>query len=622
MPLQKLIFKPGVNRENTRYTNEGTWWDMDKVRFRSGTPEKLGGWVSVGAQVFKGVARSLHNWVTLTGENLVAVGTHLKMYIERGEAYYDITPVRATFTPLTNPFTTGAPGSSVVTVTVAGHGAITNDFVTFSGAATVDGILSTTLNAEFQVTVINASTFTIAATPCTAGGVTGGGAAVSVIFQINTGSTIASVGTGIGIGAWGVDGWGLAATGTSAVTLGLRQWVGGSFGQDFIYAVRDGGVYYWSTTGVSITAALATRGIPLSAVAGASDAPVIADNILITDDQHVIAVGTNARGTTTEDPLLIRWCAQGNPLNWTPAITNTAGDYRLTAGSYTYAVKKMRQENLIWTNTAVVSMQFVGHPIVFSFTTLATNVSIASVTSVAVSSNVAYWMGHDKFYIYDGQVRTLQCDVRKYVFNDLNPLQLAQVYAGTNEQFNEITWFYCSKLSTIIDRYVTYNYIENLWTFGTMARTAWLDSPLRATPIAAGLDGKLYYHEVGVDDGSVNPPAAIPAFLESADFDIGDGQIFQFVERIIPDVDFSGSTAAIPAVVLTMKARATPGGDFLQSNTRTVSQTATVPFAQFTEQVWTRIRGRQMSFRLDSSGAGVMWQLGTPRISVREDGQR
>lgn len=711
MPLQKLNFKPGVNRENTRYTNEGRWWGMDKVRFRSGTPEKIGGWVRLGPNVFLGVARHLHNWVTLAGENLLSVGTNLKMYLERGQGFFDITPIRTTFTGLNNPFTTGTAGSSVVTAMITAHGASTGDFVTFAGAAAVDGILAATLNAEFQITVLSSSIFTFVATPCTAGAVTGGGAAVSAAFQVGTGPSVAVSGVGWGITSWGTtsppavasftgsiagtvltasavtgviaagdivrgtgvitgthivsqitgpvggagtynvfsgtggigaasasqtvgaeamttalavtaDGWGEAASGSFLVTTGLRQWVGGNFGQDFICSIRDGGIYYWSATGGSISYLLSVRATALSAQPGASNAPIIADNLLITDDQHVVIVGTNAIGSTTEDPMLVRWCAQGNPLNWTPAITNTAGDQRLTAGSYTYAVHSMRQENLIWTDTALISMQFVGPPIVFSFSTLADNISIASVNAVAVANNVAYWMGKDKFYVYTGKVDTLPCDVRKYVFSGMNLSQLAQVHAGTNAQFNEITWWYCFTGSLVCDRYVTYNYVENLWTFGTMSRSAWLDSPLRSNPIGAGTDGRLYYHEQGLDDGSASPAVALPAYLESADFDIGDGEQFSFVERIIPDVDFDNSTAAVPTVILTVSARNTPGANFVQTNARNVSQTTIVPFSQFTEMVWVRLRGRQMSFRIESNAVGVTWQLGAPRIGLREDGAR
>jgi hypothetical protein len=341
--------------------------------------------------------------------------------------------------------------------------------------------------------------------------------------------------------------------------------------------------------------------------------------------------------------MLVRWCAQGNPANWTPAATNTAGDQRLTIGSYIYAVEKMRQENLIWTDAALISMQFVGPPVVFSFTTLATNISIASVNAVGVAGNVAYWMGKDKFFVYNGQVQTLPCDVRKYVFGNLNYSQIGQVYAGTNNAFNEITWFYCSAAASTPDRYVTFNYVENLWTFGAMARSAWLDSPLRATPMAAGLDGRLYYHENGFDDGSTSPAQGVVSFLESADFDIGDGEKFSFVQRLIPDIDFDGSTAMTPSVALTLKGRDTPGSQFLQAVALPVTQGAltavspilpnqTIPmstvqaasatFTPFTEQCWMRIRERQLSFRIDCSQVGVSWQLGTPRIDIRSDGRR
>lgn len=621
MPLQKLTFRPGVSKENTRYTQEGAWWDMDKVRFRSGTPEKIGGWVPFGPGVFKGTARLLHNWVTLASENLLAVGTHLKMYIERGQAYFDITPIRSTTGALNNPFTTGAAGSSIVTVTIAGHGAITGDFVTFSGAATVDGILAATLNAEFQVTVLTANTFTITATPCTAGGVTGGGAAVVAAFQINTGLDVSVIGVGYGVGAYGVDGYGLAATTGVGVTAGLRLWVADNFGQDLVMCVRNAGVYYWSAA-IGAPASLAVRATTLASQAGASDAPTIASGVFVTNDVHVVAVGANTRGTAVQDPLLVRWSMQGNAVYWTPAVTNDAGDQRLTAGSYIVAYKKMRQENLIWTDAALISMQYVGPPIVFSFTTLASNVSIVSPRAVAVANNVAYWMGNGKFYMYDGQVQTLQCDLRKFIFTNINVSQYGQIFTGTSAAFNEVTWYYCAAGSSTITNYVTYNYLERIWTYGTLARTAWSDSPLQSYPVAAAYDNKLYFHENGFDDGSTAPYSAINAYLESADFDIGDGQNFSFVDKILPDVDFDGSTAATPSVTLTLKSRSTPGANFTQTNAQSVVQTATVPFLQFSEYSYVRIRGRQLSFRIESNSVGVTWQLGTPRLSIREDGQR
>ena len=619
MPLQKLIFKPGVNRENTRYTNEGAWWDMDKIRFRSGTPEKIGGWVQNGTGTFRGTARHLHSWITLGGLNLLSVGSELKMYLELYGGTFDITPIRATIAAVNNPFLTGAAGSAIVTVHIVAHGAIIGDFVTFAGATTTDGILDTTLNAEFQVlTYVDADHFTITATACSAGATNGGGAGVTGAFQPTTGLPVSISGTGFGVSPWGFGGWGAAYTSTALSHGGIKYWLGDNWGEDFVYAIRDGALYYWS----AVTQGINSRGVLLSGITGATDVPAIVDNVLVTLDEHVVAVGCSPLGVAAEDPLLVRWCDQGNALNWTPGITSTAGDARLTAGSYTYAVKRMRQENLIWTDTALVSMQFVGPPVIFSFTTLAENTSIASINSVGVANNVAYWMGNGKFYVYDGAVKTLPCSVRKYVFGDFNLQQGGQVTCGVNHSFNEVTWFYCSALSLTVDQYVTYNYLEDLWTFGHMTRSAWIDSSLRPYPMAAGLDGYLYQHEYGVDDGSVQPYAAIPAYLESGDFDIGDGQNFSFVERVIPDVDFSGSTSLTPSVTITLQARNGPGDNFTQTSAVSAAQTSTVPFGQFTEQAWTRIRGRQMIYRIESTAAGVTWQQGTPRLGIREDGQR
>ena len=629
MSLQKLTFKPGVNRENTRYTNEGQWWDMDKIRFRSGTPEKIGGWTPLSSTTFIGTARLMHNWVTIAGENLMAVGTNLKMYLERSGIYWDITPVRLQSGAGTNPATVANPiattsGSATIRITYAGHTALTGDYVTISGATGFNGISSASLNREFVVTVISTSIFDVTTDTVASGSGAGGGIAGAVVlaFQVNTGSSLSIIGLGYGVGAYGVDPYGSpSSTSPGRITTGLRQWVGDNFGQDFIFNIRDGGVYYWSAQ-AGAPASLAVRGTALSAQAGASYTPTIASLVFVTDDQHVVACGANALGSLTQDPLLVRWCDQGNPINWAPSIATTAGDNRLTNGSYIIASEKMRQENLLWTDTALVSMQFVGPPVVFSFTTIATNISIVSPTAVGVAANTAYWMGRDKFYVYNGQVQTLPCDVRKYVFGSINRTQMGQVFTGTNAQFNEITWYYPSAASDSPDRYVTYNYLENIWTFGTMSRSAWSDSPLRDSPMAAGLDGKLYYHEHGMDDGSTTPASALPAYLESSDFDIGDGDNFSFVSRIIPDVDFDGSTATVPAVTLTLKARESAGGDFGQTYASGVAQTAVVPFQQFTEYCYVRLRGRQMVFRIESTALGVTWQLGTPRLDLREDGSR
>ena len=701
MPLQKLVFKPGANRDNTRYSNEGSWWDMDKVRFFSGTPQKIGGWQQLGSFTFQGSCKFLRDWSTLIGENLLAIGTNLKMYLERGEVLYDITPIRATLSA-TNPFATSI-GSTTVTATIAGHGAVQGDFVTFAGSSAVGGGPAADINKEQQITLAVGNIISFVVATAATSTVAAGGGAITAAFQPNTGSSIAIPNGGYGGGPYSIAEYGWF------IPVIYGQYVGDTFGEDFIFAIRDGGLFYW--TGANVPTALASRGVILADSAGASNVPMIVDNLLTTADQHVLAVGTNsisainvkvnpftsgaaaspivtvtlvAHGLTTgdyltvedavgfdglvtaelnkqhkityvsadaftitlttgctagavvgggsavtlysqdgiEDPMLVRWCAQGNPLDWTPKVTNSAGDYRLSSGSYTYAVKRIRQENLIWTDTAVYSVQFVGPPASFSFLPLADNTSIASITAVAVVDNIAYWMGRDKFYMYNGQVLSMDCSVRRYVFGDINASQLAQVFAGTNLALNEVTWWYCAADSLTTDRYVTYNYVEKTWSFGSMPRTAWIDSQLRDKPMAAGSDGKIYYHELGSDDGSTNPPTAIAAFIESADIDIGEGDNFMFVQRCIPDVDFSGSTAAIPAAVVTLKARNFPGSDFSQSNARNVAQTATISFDQFTDQVWTRLRGRQIAFRMDSTAVGVAWKLGAPRIEIREDGMR
>lgn len=700
MPLQKLALSPGIDRDHTRYSNEGTWWDMDKVRFFSGLPQKIGGWQQLGSFTFQGSCKFLHNWITISGENLLAIGTNLKMYIERSESLYDITPIRKTFT-VTNPFATTI-GSTIVQATIANHGATQGDFVTFSGASAVGGVPPSELNIEHQITLVVGNVISFVVTTTATSTVAAGGGTVTAAFQPNTGSAIFSSG-GYGSGPYGLGPYG------SFVPVRYGQYVGDNFGEDLIFAIRDGGLFYW--TGANVPTSLATRGSILANMAGAANAPLIVDNLIVTADRHVLTVGVNpisainvtinpftsgattspivtvtltAHGLTTggyitvedavgfdgliatelnkqheityvsadtftitlttgctvggvvgggtgvtiysqdgvEDPMLVRWCTQDNPLIWTPKVTNTAGDYRLTAGSYTYAVKRMRQENLIWTDVALYSVQFVGPPATFSFITVAEGISIASVTSVAVADNVAYWMGRDKFYMYNGNVAPLECTVRRFVFDDINVSQFAQVEAGVNLAFNEVTWWYCSSGSSTIDRYVAYNYAERVWTMGSMARTSWLDSQLRSNPIATGTDGKVYYHEVGSDDGSTNPPTAITAYIESADIDLGEGDDFMFVQRCIPDVDFSNSSAAVPTAVLTLKTRNFPGSNFAQSNARNVSQTAVVPFDQFTEQVWTRLRGRQIVFRIESTSIGVAWRLGIPRLDLREDGKR
>ena len=616
MPLQKLQLKPGVNRENTRYTSEGGWYEADKIRFRQGTPEKIGGWQRISADTFLGVCRSLWNWVTLGGQNLIGVGTNLKFYIERGGAYNDITPIRATAT-LTNPFTT-TNGLALVTVDDVAHGCITGDFVTFSGATTVGSL---DLNNEYQVTKVTADQYTITASSNANATATGGGT-VTAAYQLTTGSNIGVPFTGWSAGAWGLGTWG----NSGVTTAPIRLWSQSNFGEDLVFAYRGGPICYWdASTGVG------TRGLVVNATNFPlqSDCPTVVNSVTVSDIyRFVVAFGANDLGTAVQDPMLIRWSDQEDFQNWTPAAVNQAGSLRLSSGSEIVASIQARQEILVCTDTAFYSMQYLGAPEVWGAQLLGDNISIASQNSMAYAGAVAYWMGRDKFYMYDGTVRPLPCNVRKYVFTDINPTQYDQVCTGTNEGYHEVWWFYCSAGSITVDRYVIYNYLDNVWYYGNMARTAWLDSSLRGEPIAATYSNNLVNHEVGNDDNETAVTTAIHAFATTSEFDLDDGDKFMFINRMLPDVTFEGSSAAAPAAVMTLLPMQNSGSGYNNplseggTNNATVTRTATVPIEEFTGQVFLRIRGRQMAFKIESTGLGVAWQLGTPRIEMRSDGRR
>ena len=615
MPLKKLTLKPGVNKENTRYANEENgWYECDKVRFRQGTPEKIGGWQRISANTFLGVCRSLWNWVTLGGLNLLGVGTNLKFYIERGGTYYDITPIRATTTLGTNPFT--GNGTTTVTVTAPSHGAITGDFVTFSG---VTGTYASVLNAQFQITVVNINSYTITTPSVVAAGATGG-SAVSAAYQINVGPEFVAPLVGWGAGTWGAGTWGTGGTSNST----LRLWSQSNFGEDLVFGPRGGAMYYWdATSGVS------TRAVELSTLAGASGVPTVQNFIFVSDiNRFVFAFGCNDYGSAVQDPMLIRWSAQESAVNWTPAATNQAGSLRLSHGSELVSAIQTRQELVVFTDSALYSLQYNGSELVWGAQLLGDNLSIVGQNAVAVGSGVVYWMGVDKFYAYDGRVQTLPCDLRRYVFQDFNQTQAQQVFAGTNEGFNEVWWFYCSANSTTVDRYVVFNYLEKIWYYGELARTAWLDSGLIDYPIAATYANNIVQHENGVDDNTTGTPTAIEAYIESSEFDIEDGQHFGFVWRMLPDVTFTGSTAQNPSAVMTLIPMKGSGSGFNDpqseggSSSASVTRTATVPIEQFTNIVYIRVRGRQMIMKMASTGLGVTWQLGHPRIDVRMDGRR
>jgi hypothetical protein len=846
VPLQKLQFRPGVNREGTTLANEGGWYDCDKVRFRSGYPEKIGGWTLLSASTFIGICRSLWNWVTLKFFNLMGVGTERKFYIEYGGVYYDITPIRRNVS-LIDPFTTNiTPGTeNVVVVSDPDHGAITGDFVTFSGASVVGGL---NLNGQYVVSYVDTNTYTITSLISATSAATGGGTVVAS-YQINSGTSVGSAQVGWGAGLWGgvitgaaltqldmvsgtldttlttaitspsstadidvvttagfsasgdivigseviaytgttatsftgitrganpqifypvgqpvaennvtitVDstsnfppagvfqignelisytgltgttftgctrgangttaaphaddtilldasgyyGWGQSASVTTNTQL--RLWSQSNFGQDLLFNPRGGGLYYWSP-GTSTAPAVSTRAILIGSFAGvadinstttltvtfvtngtiqlgmvvsgagipvgttivgfgtgtggvgtyimdnaasatttgittlgATDVPSVINEILVSDSTRiVIAFGCNdylvSSDPNTLDPLLIRWSAQESYTEWTPSITNQAGSYRLSHGSQIIGAMQTRQEILVWTDVAIYSMQYLGPPFVWGFTLLADNISIVSQNAMATAAGVVYWMGTDKFYVYSGRVETLPCSVRTFVYQDINREQFAQCFASTNEGFSEIWWFYCSANSNVIDRYVIFNYLDRVWYYGALSRTAWIDSPLREYPMAATLGNQLVFHELGTDNGETNPPSPITAYVQSSDFDIDDGHNYGFVWRMLPDVTFDGSTTPsplFPSVTFTMRPRQNPGSGYstAYNNQITTPQSyagqSTYNVQQFTEIVYTRARGRQLALRISSDTLGTQWQLGVPRLDVRPDGRK
>ena len=787
MPLQKILFKAGVNRENTRYTTEGGWYECDKIRFRQGNPEKIGGWAPFSSNTFLGVCRALWNWVTLAGDNLIGAGTNLKYYINKGSAFYDITPIRETVT-LTNPFT-AINSSAVITVADVAHGCITGDFVTFSGAGLTGlggNITIPVLTGEFQVTVLDADSYTITvsaiANATDVAGSPGGGTVVTQ-YEANTGPSYQIPLTGWGAGGWGVGTWGIG----QSVSDPLQLWSNYNFGEDLLYGPRGGGVYYWNasigTSPIQMTISIAAPGVitlPLGfslpngtaltlissgalptgfsvgttyfvanstgntfnlatslntpttltsvvitgtagqfsctasavslavgqsltlsgtyggtgSIAGYTDpttyyivatngsttftlsttpggagvtttagtptgltytlsttintsgtqsglqyvsqrginlaltsdtsCPIYQNYLLVSDaSRFVLVFGTNDYGSTTLDPMLIRWSDQENPFVWAPAITNQAGSIRLSHGSEIVTAIQSRQEIVTFTDQAVYSLQYLGPPFVWKTELLGDNTSIMGPNAVTLASGVVYWMGVDKFYMYDGRVQTLNCDLRRYVFQDLNILQRQQVYAGTNEGFNEIWWFYCSNNSLISDRYVVYNYLEKIWYYGTMGRTAWLDSGLLSYPIAATYNNLLVNQEDGIDDLETGMALPINAYISSSEFDIGDGHNFGFVYRIIPDLTFAGSTTDAAQVTMTLYPMQNSGSGAGNPGSAAVTRSTSYNITEkFTGQIYTRVRGRQMIFKIESTEIGTNWQLGAPRIDIRPDGRR
>ena len=641
MPLTKLQFRPGVNRETTSYTNEGGWFNSDKVRFRFGLPEKIGGWQKNGENSFLGTARSLHTWVNLVGTKLTGVGTSLKLYINQGGEFYDVTPLRST-TAAGDVTFSATNGSSVITVTDTSHGAAQNDFVTFSGAASLGGnITANVLNQEYQITeIVDANSYKISARAASttiksitvdgqisASAVTAnssdtgnGGSSVVGKYQINTGLTNVVTGTGWGAGTWGGGTWGTASALTVVNTL--RIWTQDNFGEDLLSCVRDGGIFFWDTSADVLGTDRVTA---LASLAGAdAETPTIAKQVLVSDrDRHVIVFGCDGETSIgTQDPLLIRFSSQESLTTWKAETTNTAGELRISSGSEIITAVETKSQILVFTDVSVHSMQFLGPPFTFGVSQISENTTIMGPMSAKAVDDAVFWMGFEDFYVYNGQVQKLPCTVRSYVFNDFNSNQSEKVTAALNSSNSEVWWFYPSSSSTEIDRYVIYNYEERVWYFGTLPRTVWLDRGVNNFPLAASTDGYLYDHENGLNDGSTNPPTPMTSFIESSQLSIGEGNNFVFLSRLIPDITFDGSVTNGPSADFTLQARNFPGGQYLQTKDSEVVQSATTPVEQFTEQAFVRLRGRSFALKVQSNSVDMQWRLGTARVDARQDGRR
>ncbi len=724
MPLTKLQFRPGIVQDLTSYSNEGGWRDGDKVRFRLGYPEKIGGWEKYTSSTFLGSCRALHNWIALDGSNFLGLGTNLKYYIEEGGSFVDITPLRTgsptsagavTFSAVTsNPF------SSTITVTHTNHGAVSGDFVTFSSVASLGGnITDIVLNQEYSIDqVLSASSYQITAKDLLGATVTSnssdtgnGGSNTVGNYQINVGLNTTVGGTGWGAGLYGgrtsaplqttvneggtlsasdttitvtsatgivatdivmIDnelilvggissndltgctrghsgttavthtdgslvilakgnadaandffGWGVAASGGLTTTTQIRLWSHDNFGEDLLTNPRDSGVFYWDkSTGTN------ARSVELSTISGTKrSVPTICKQIMVSDrDRHVLAFGadglggsTDVQGNGVQDPLLIRFSSQESPIDWYPTETNTAGDLRLGSGSTFVRAIETKREILVWTDTALTSMRFIGPPFTFGLQQLASNITIAGPNAAVATEDFVFWMGIDNFYVYAGQTKQLQCTVKDRVFNDINLDQSDKIYGGVNSEFSEVFWFYASSGSQANNRYVVYNYLDKIWYYGTLGRTAWLDRGTRPFPLATDNNGYLYNQEFGHDDDG----SSMDSYIESAVMDIGDGDRFTFINKVIPDLSFSGSTAiSTPQATFTIKSRDNPGQDFDNTGAGTAIRTQTVPVEEYTQQLYLRSRGRSFAMRVESNAIGAKWRLGSPRVNIRQDGRR
>ena len=623
MPLQKIVFKPGINREGTAYDNEGGWFDCNLVRFRKGRPEKFGGWEKISSSSYLGTARALHGWISLGGTKYLGIGTHLKYYIESGTVFNDVTPIRSTTSAGDVTFS-ASNGDATITVTDTSHGAVQNDFVTFSGASSLGGnITAAVLNQEYQIaTIVNANSYTVEAKDTSGATVTAnssdsgnGGSSVVGTYQINVGLDVYVPGTG-----WGIDGWGAGTFGSTSSlsdTNQLRIWTHDNFGEDLIINPRGGSIYKWTeNNGVS------TRAVELSGISGANLVPTKALQVITSEtDRHLVVLGADpisgSSRTGTVDPMLVAFSDQENDLDFEPLTTNTAGSLRLSSGSSIIGGVKSRQEILIWTDTALYSMQFIGPPFTFGINLINEGVGLVGPKAAVTTPKGVYWMSYNNFYTYNGAVQNIPCSVHNYVFTDINLIQSFKIHAFTISDKNEVGWFYCSSSSDEIDRYVIYNYSENLWFYGQLVRGAWLDAGTENYPRAVG-NNYLYKQETGFnDDGS--PMTNV--FIESSDMDIGDGEQFSFIKRIIPDYKFIEDATNNGSVNIVLKTRNFPGDTLTTNSTNAINAT--------TQQVFVRSRSRQLALRFESDddaendgNLSIGWRLGATRIDIKSDGKR
>lgn len=614
MPLVKLNLRPGIVRDATEYSASGGWWDCNRVRFSQGQPETIGGWVRYTTEAFEGICRTLFRHVDNSGNVYTFLGTTTKLYVESGGSLTDITPVRATTTPNNVIDTTDTLGA--INITDTAHGASVGDSIIVSGASDVGGLVAATyINKEHVITeVVDANNYKVDTGGTATSTVANGGGSLTIQYLYFTGTNATTFGTGWGTGTWGHDTWG-SDSDTPAVLATTRVWHMDNFGEDMVINARNGAVFYWDATTPT------ARAVYISTLAGAANTPEIASRILVSQNsRHVVAFGCDPLSSSTQNKLLVRWSDQEDAADWTPSTTNQAGDYILSRGAEIVAAVQTRSDILIFTDKALYNMQYIGGQLVFGFTVVADNIYVAGPNSAIAHNDVVYWMARSGFYMWSGRVQHMVCPVETYLFNDVDWSEGSKVFACTNSIYNEVTWFYQSVNADEVDKYVTYNYVENVWYYGSLPRTAWVENPGGFYPLAASTDGYLYQHEFGHCDGSESG-LCINAYIESGPIEIGDGDKFLFVDRLIPDIDFTGSDSATPAVTMTLSTRNYPGGASFGTETNSIVRVTSDP-QTFTTKKNVRLRGRTIKLRIDTSETGTYWRSGGNRIDVREDGTR